>query len=886
MRAERPAEEAPPSAALREAIEIRRFHEFGRRSLVGIFSYPLIWLVVTVVSDDPAINRSKFGVVGFLAVLSIIRFLVSRRIVNTPGLPSWRLRQVFYLLYIIQGGTWGLLFMWLMTAEVYDVATLAMFMGSAGIVATSVQTMAPVKWLSVTYQLLILLPTFLFILFGGGEHVTLAVVIAVYSLFHIVMAAKVAGAFSRTLLLEARQHESEARYRRLFQDSPSRQILIDPESESVHSANPAAERYFGHGEGRLPGMPLSRLFPEAPERQRLLDAFRDSGRVHLELHARRAAGQTRILDVLGGAISIDGRPMLQCHLYDMTEQREHENKITELLDEFRVIAESINGLVLRLDREGRIHWSNPRVQEATGRRNWELQYQLFMTLFRERDRGAVAGALDEAIRVGRAEREVCLDGVEGEVPYLLSVSALHDRAGEVSGLLAVAIDIHEQAQARDEALSLARAKSAFLANMSHEIRTPMNGVLGMLELLERTALDDEQQDYLAKARTCGRHLLNILNDILDLSRSESEHLTLERSRFELQPLVDELFDMFAGDLHDGRVVLRRVIADDAPPTLVADRVRLMQVLINLLGNAVKFTEEGSITLEVSAAETAAGEPGIRFAIVDTGIGIEPEAQARIFDAFEQADSSTTRRFGGTGLGLALSRNLVRRMGGELELESTPGEGSRFAFTLPVAPGVADERPAPAVSAVSGQPLRGRVLVVEDNAFNQTVLARMLEKLGLEVEVADNGEAALQRLAGDPFDLVLMDVQMPGMDGCEATRRLRRMEGARAKLPVIAVTANVLPADRRRCEEAGMDDVLHKPVDFATLEAALARWLAGGDEGRAEGEALDPDTLDALRDLLGEGGLPALVATYLADAPERLAWIHAALAKVDASAICF
>ncbi|HEB67921.1 MAG TPA: PAS domain-containing sensor histidine kinase, partial [Gammaproteobacteria bacterium] len=646
-RATVPVDTAPPSAALQRQLEIERFHEFGRRSMVGIFSYPLIWLVVTVVSHDPVIQHSKWWVVGGLTVLSLVRYAVSHRIRRTPDLPSVNLRRVFYLLYIVQGGTWGLLFLWLMTDQVYDVATLAMFMGSAGIVATSVQTMAPLRWLSVTYQLLIVLPTFLYILLQGGEHRALALVIAVYSLFHIVMAAKVAGEFNRTLLLEARQRESEDRYRRLFRDSLSRQLVVDPEADRVFSANPAAGRYFGHEAGRLAGMPLADLFPEAGERRDLFETFRQAGRVHRELHARRSTGAIRILEVLGNAIELDGRTMLHCHVFDVTEQREHENKITELLDEFRIMAESINGLVFRLDTQGRIHWSNPRVQEVTGRQSWDLKDALLMPLFREADRGAVSAALMAAIRTGRAEREVhllCRNGEEA--PHLLSVSALHDRSGEITGLLAVAFDIQEQARARDQALSLARAKSAFLANMSHEIRTPMNGVLGMLELLERTALDPEQQDYVAKARTCGRHLLNILNDILDLSRSEVESLKLEYTRFPLEPLVAELFDMFAGDVRDGAVALHRHIDADVPETLVADRTRLLQVLINLLGNALKFTERGSVTLEVQNATREDGSPGIRFAIVDTGIGIPPEAQARIFDAFEQADGSTTRRFGG------------------------------------------------------------------------------------------------------------------------------------------------------------------------------------------------------------------------------------------------
>ena len=876
------SDSADLSAGLREAIEIRRFHEFGRRSLVGIFSYPLVWLVVTVVATEPEVRDSRLSVVGLLGALSLVRFWVSRRLVRSPGLPSRGLRHAFFFLYLVQGTVWGLLFVWLMTEEVYDVATLAMFMGSAGIVATSVQTMAPVRWLSVTYQLLILLPTFLLILYLGGDRQPLALVIAVYSLFHIVMAAKVATEFDRTLLLEARQRESERRYRRLFRDSLSRQIVVDPARAVIHSANPAAERFFGHREGELVNMPLARLFPDKEERDALLDTFRERERVHLELRARRAAGQIRILDVLGGPIEIDGETRLQCHLYDVTERREHEQKINALLDEFRVVAESINGMVFRLGPEGRIYWCNPQVGEITAREDWDLQYRRLVSLFAEADRAAIERALGEAVRQGRAELEVRLPAAQGEAPFLLSFTALHDGTDTVSGLLAVAFDIREQARARDEALSLARAKSAFLANMSHEIRTPMNGVLGMLELLEQTELAPEQQDYVAKAHTCGRHLLNILNAILDLSRADSPQLALEYTRFPLPALIDDLFAMFATQARPGERELLLELAPDLPESLVADRTRLLQVLINLMSNAIKFTERGHVLLRVQRTVIGEGTAALRFEVEDTGIGIAPEARERIFNAFEQADSSTTRRFGGTGLGLALSRKLVQRMGGELTVASTPGEGSRFAFTLPLeahaAP--APEAEAPAVELMPAAGVAGkRVLVVEDNAFNQTVLARMLEHLELEVAVAASGEAALQRLARERFDLVMMDVHMPGIDGCETTRRLRRQPGL-ADLPVVAVTADVLDSERERCLAAGMNAVLTRPVDLATLKRTVHAWL-----GEAPGGAVDTRVLQQLHDLLGEE-YASLLETWLHDTPRRLARMEAALAEGDRETLAF
>ncbi len=367
-------------------------------------------------------------------------------------------------------------------------------------------------------------------------------------------------------------------------------------------------------------------------------------------------------------------------------------------------------------------------------------------------------------------------------------------------------------RARAEAERAAAARSHFLANLSHEIRTPINGVLGLTELLQQTRMDPVQRDLAASIQLCGRNILALVSDILDLSKLDAARMELEVIDFDLTETARTLSAAFTPAAHAKGLQLHIHPVPADCRWLRGDPVRITQILMNFTANAVKFTASGSVDVRVRRLDHR-----LRFEVSDTGIGIDEPTRLRLFQPFTQADASTTRKFGGTGLGLAIARRIVECMGGEIGVESTPASGSTFWCVLPVAPG--EPYVEPATPHHETRPLQ--VLVAEDNKVNQAVAAGLLKQLGHAARIADNGEIALDLFARERFDAVLMDCQMPVLDGYQATRRIRQMDHGRA-VPIIALTAHALASDRHRCLAAGMNDYLAKPVTLEQLRGALSR----------------------------------------------------------------
>jgi PAS domain S-box-containing protein len=532
-----------------------------------------------------------------------------------------------------------------------------------------------------------------------------------------------------------------------------------------------------------------------------------------------------------------------------------------------------------------------------------------------------------------------------QVDIVISASAIRTFPDSIEGYAVTARDntehkrLHEELQrARDLAIEAAQTRATFLANMSHEIRTPLNAIVGMAELMQLTDLSREQRERATIIESSSKLLMAIVNDILDFTKLSAGRVVLEKIVFDLRELARTTVAAFQEAAAQKGIALNLQLSEDLPPRLRGDPNRLRQILNNLISNAIKFTSQGAVSISVARGDDDTKEEAIRFGVRDTGIGIAREVQARLFEPFVQAESSTARRYGGTGLGLVISAQLARQMGGEITLESEPGLGSTFSFTARFEKASDDdevefprvstdgEPTARAEARASGNstlsngragptqaPNRSnhahRILVVEDNPVNRELAAEQLRVLGYQGDIVGNAQAALDALSRQNYDLVLMDCEMPMMDGYEATREIRRRESGGRHVVIVAMTANATQEQRDQCLEAGMDDFLSKPVRLQTLGDMLASWSenlnGAGHSGKAVKRAeefapptaahdaaqskseLDSQTLLELQELskaTGDDVLRKLVEVFLSELPQRLAALKSALDAGDLIAL--
>jgi PAS domain S-box-containing protein len=552
---------------------------------------------------------------------------------------------------------------------------------------------------------------------------------------------------------------------------------------------------------------------------------------------------------------------------DVTARKEAEEALRASEERHRLLAENMRDVVWAADLTTKTTYVSPSVELLNGYSPAEWREMSIEQKFTPASAAVLRKRFAEVLTQARTDPATLSQCVSIEAEYSckhggsvwteLNMTWIIGKDGTPTGVMGVTRDItarkrvaqelqdnarkleqmnHDLEQANAAIQAANTAKSEFLATMSHELRTPLNGVIGMTELLRHTELDEHQRQFVDACHSSGKSLLDLINDILDFSKIEAGKLELEEHDFDVDRLVQEIVEPMTLLADQKGLRFANHLAPQVTRRVCGDSARLRQVLINLIGNAIKFTATGEVAVRVAPAESHPGEAAVRFEVSDTGIGIPADRLHRLFQSFCQADSSTTRKYGGTGLGLAICKRLVELMGGRIGVKSTFGQGATFWFEVPLRP-VQSEGPraqhGPGSldlgSPVPSGTLQGRrVLLVEDNRVNQLFAREVLRRAGMECRTAENGLEAIQAVEREPFDLVLMDCQMPEMDGFEATRRLRAMEHSgrlAGHLPVIALTASAVKGDREHCLEAGMDTYLSKPFEAAGLLAVVGRLLA-------------------------------------------------------------
>jgi PAS domain S-box-containing protein len=706
--------------------------------------------------------------------------------------------------------------------------------------------------------------------------------------------------------------ESKEHYTSLFVMNFSVMLLIEPESGKIVDANDAACQFYGYTREQFQQLRISDLNTLTPAEIRALMAEAVTGqRQYFNFSHRLSNGTVRDVEVHSGPIRIDNQQLLYSIIHDVTERRQTESELRRTKEWIELVYRVTPSAVFSVDCNGIITSFNRKAEELTGYSAAEVigkPCRLFAPI------PCVNG------HCGLFESEICKPVMSVEIDIrtksgefktiLKSADLLKDAQGNVVGGVESFIDITERKrfelelrQAKEAAESANQAKSQFLANMSHEIRTPMNGIIGMAELMLQTELQPRQREYLEMLKGSADSLLRIINDILDLSKIESGRIEVEEIAFDLRECVERIVEMFEIGARGKGLKLSCKIASDVPRLAMGDPGRLSQVLINLVGNAVKFTEAGEISVHLDMC-VREDKSWLRFRVRDTGIGIPDSKLDLLFKNFSQVDGSTSRRFPGTGLGLAISKHLIETMGGWIGVKSTEGLGSVFTFELPYVeasklPEPAEVRSGTRVLVVGDNyanraifesaaglvnPVTPggalRILLAEDSPINQKLALALIERKGWTVKVAATGLECLSAWEQDDYDLILMDIQMPVMDGFEATARIREREKNSGKhIPIIAMTAHALEGTKEKCLSSGMDDYLSKPIRSSELYRLIDQY------GKPVAQP-SPADLSRIRESLenNEVILKELIGEFLNFIPAALGQLEAAISVGDAATV--
>jgi PAS domain S-box-containing protein len=732
-------------------------------------------------------------------------------------------------------------------------------------------------------------------------------------------------------LAEARQRQSEVRFFNVFNLSPVPIMITRVADGRFLDVNDALLRLLGYQREELIGSSSAEInfWPAPEERAQMVERIERQGSVKDFPMRGRATGGA-LLDLLMSVevVDLSGESYLFCFLTDITERKRAEEALRESEEKFRSIVETTNDWIWWIDAQGRVLYANPAVEDILGYQADELLGTNILDLLHEDQQEVLKTELTKLVVVNGAWDNLVMrwrhkDGSErytqsSAVPILSESGELMGYRGSDHDITLLKRYEQELEEAKLKAEAANQAKSEFLANMSHEIRTPMNGVIGLTSLVLKTSLSSQQREYLELMKSSADSLLRLLNDILDFSKMEARKLELDVIEFDLREAVGNTLKTFAASASDKGVDLTCDVAPEVPALMLGDPGRLAQIIVNLTGNALKFTKQGEVVVRLAALPQGKNSALVHITVSDSGIGMSAEQQANIFMAFAQADSSTTRQFGGTGLGLSIVSQLVNLMDGTIRVESELGKGTTFHLTVRL--GLPQQQPAPIeqqalalknmralVSGasddavpLSATPARTlNVLIAEDHPVNQILVSAILNGRGHSFSIAKNGLEVLQLLdreGAQPFDLILMDGQMPEMDGYQATVEIRRRERSTGQhLHIIALTANAMKDDREKCIAAGMDDYVTKPIDpdqlLALLEAislaarrppAMALPAASTAPGRRQ-RAFDLDA--ALKRTRGKRALlKQLADLFLQDLPVVLAELQGAVAAGDARAV--